>query len=348
MKILLSLSAVWIVLLITACTGRKPEPVVSNEVDSILNVAQAFFGILPAEAPNPANRITPEKVFLGKTLFYDTRLSAKGNNSCNDCHNLAAYGAEHTSTSKGDEGKDGSRNSPTVMNAALHFVQFWDGRARDVEEQAGGPILNPVEMNIHSKEFLEQRLDSIVGYRELFAAAFPDEAKPVTFENIQLAIAAFERTLLTPSRFDTYLTGETSALTEQEKNGLDLFIKTGCASCHSGVLLGGSMYQKVGLFADYHSMPGSNKEDKGRFQVTQAVADTDIFKVPALRNIAETYPYFHDGSTEDLPDAIQTMARLQLNKDLSDQEVQDIAVFLKSLTGKIPEDALKVPPMPGN
>lgn len=347
MKRIVHLSMILIAMLIIACTGKQPKPEISAEGESTLKTAQSFFGVLPAEAPNPANQITPEKVFLGKTLFYDVRLSAKGNNSCNDCHNLTTYGVEHTRTSRGDEGKDGDRNSPTVLNAALHFVQFWDGRAKDVEEQAGGPILNPVEMNIHNKEFLEQRLDSIQGYRELFTVAFPDDPEPVTFENIQLAIAAFERTLLTPSRFDSYLAGETSALENMEKQGLDLFIKTGCASCHSGVLLGGSMFQKFGLFTDFHTLPGSNKNDKGRYQVTQAVADTDIFKVPSLRNIAETYPYFHDGSMDDLPDAIQSMAKMQLNRDLSDQEVEEIAAFLKSLTGKIPEDALKVPPMPG-
>ncbi|HOW24779.1 MAG TPA: cytochrome c peroxidase [Bacteroidales bacterium] len=346
MKTLLNASFILMILLIIGCTGKKPEPVSSAQTDSVLKTAQSFFGVLPSEVQNPSNTITPEKVLLGKTLFYDTRLSAKGNNSCNDCHNLTTYGVEHSSKSRGDEGMDGSRNSPTVLNAALHFVQFWDGRAKDVEEQAGGPILNPVEMNIHSKEFLENRLDSIQGYRQLFAAAFPDAAKPVTFENVQLAIAAFERTLLTPSRFDTYLNGETSALDEQEKRGLDLFIKTGCASCHSGVLLGGSMFQKAGLFADYHTLPGSNPKDKGRFEVTQAVADTDIFKVPSLRNIAETYPYFHDGAMEDLPDAIEAMANLQLNKNLSEEEVEDMVAFLKSLTGKIPEDALMVPVMP--
>ncbi len=346
MKTLPGIIIILMVSLLIACTGKKQEPAAVSQQDSILTTAQSFFSVLPAEAPNPANKITVEKVLLGKTLFYDTRLSAKGNNSCNDCHNLTTYGAEHTNTSKGDEGKDGSRNSPTVLNAALHFVQFWDGRARDVEEQAGGPILNPVEMNIHSKEFLEKRLDSIQGYRELFAAAFPGEVQPVTFGNIQLALAAFERTLLTPSRFDTYLSGEPLALTEKEKKGLDLFIKTGCASCHSGVLLGGSMFQKFGLFADYHSLPGSRQEDKGRYHVTQAVADTDVFKVPSLRNISETYPYFSDGNTEDLSAAIKTMASVQLNRQLSDEEVEDIAVFLKSLTGKIPEDALQVPAMP--
>ena len=346
MKTLLNLSFVLMLMLFIACSGKKQEPMVTVEGDSTLKVAQSFFGVLPAEAPNPSNQITAEKVLLGKTLFYDTRLSAKGNNSCNDCHNLATYGVEHTSKSKGDEGREGGRNSPTVLNAALHFVQFWDGRARDVEEQAGGPILNPVEMNIHDKEYLEKRLDSIQGYRGLFAAAFPGEEKPVTFGNIQLAIAAFERTLLTPSRFDTYLSGEASALSEREKKGLDVFIKTGCASCHSGVLLGGSMFQKFGLFADYHSLPGSSQEDKGRYQVTQAVADTDVFKVASLRNITETYPYFSDGNTEDLSEAIKTMASVQLNRQLSDEEVEDIAVFLKSLTGKVPEDALKVPTMP--
>jgi cytochrome c peroxidase len=309
--------------------------------------AQSLFGVLPSEAPNPDNEITPEKVYLGKVLFYDTRLSAKGNNSCNSCHNLATYGVDNEPVSDGDEGLTGDRNSPTVYNAALAFVQFWDGRSGDVEDQAGGPILNPVEMNMHSEEVLEERLDAIPEYVQLFEAAFPGTEKPVSFEHVQLAIAAFERTLLTPSRFDTYLEGDADMLREQEKRGLEAFIEVGCSACHLGILMGGNMYQKFGLFKPYHELTGSEKIDKGRAEVTEKESDTFMFKVPTLRNVAETYPYFHDGSITDLEEAVRIMAVTQLGRELTDYEAEDITVFLKSLTGKIPEEAIVEPELPG-
>jgi len=309
--------------------------------------AKVLFGILPSEASNPDNKITPEKVLLGKTLFYDTRLSAKGNVSCNSCHNLSTYGVDNEPTSDGDDGLTGDRNSPTVYNAALAFVQFWDGRSADVEDQAGGPILNPVEMNIHSKESLEGALAEIPGYRTMFEAAYPGDDNPVTFEHVQMAIAAFERTLLTPSRFDSYLKGDADMLTEQEKRGMEAFIDVGCSTCHQGVLVGGNMYQKFGLFHPYHELTGSDRIDNGRAGVTRSESDSMMFKVPSMRNVAETYPYFHDGSIGDLEEAVRIMALLQLNVELTEYQVEDITVFLKSLTGKLPEEALKQPELPG-
>lgn len=333
-------------LLLLSCTGTRQNPVPGQDEQELMKKANEMFGVLPGEAPNPDNAITPEKVLLGKVLFYDARLSEKGNVSCNSCHNLAAYGVDNEPTSDGDDGLKGDRNSPTVLNAALAFVQFWDGRAKDVEEQAGGPIVNPVEMGIHDKGLLEERLAGIKGYRELFMAAFPGDPEPVTFEHVQQAIAAFERTLLTPARFDDYLTGKPEALTEQEKRGLGLFIDNGCTACHTGVLLGGNMYQKFGLFAPYHTLTGSENDDPGRAAVTSNESDKYQFKVPTMRNVAETYPYFHDGSVEDLEEAIRIMAKLQLNKELPEADVEDIAAFLKSLTGNVPEEAKKLPEMP--
>jgi cytochrome c peroxidase len=336
-----------IFILFAACTGRQQEAGQTAEPDELQLRAKNLFGVLPSEVPNPDNEITPEKVQLGKMLFYDTRLSAKGNNSCNSCHNLSTYGVDNEPVSDGDEGVEGDRNSPTVYNAALAFVQFWDGRSDDVEDQAGGPILNPVEMNMHSEEALEERLDAIPEYVTLFKAAFPGDKDPVSFEHVQMAIAAFERTLITPSRFDNYLEGDADMLTEQEKRGLEVFIDVGCAACHMGVLLGGNMYQKFGLFQPYHELTGSERIDKGRAEVTDNESDSFLFKVPTMRNVAETYPYFHDGSISDLEEAVRIMAVTQLGRELTDYEAEDITVFLKSLTGKIPEEAIQEPELPG-
>ena len=330
-----------------ACTGNQQKAEKSTEPDRLQMQAKSLFGVLPSEAPHPENEITAEKVQLGRMLFYDTRLSGKGNQSCNTCHNLATYGVDNEPVSAGDEGLPGDRNSPTVYNSALAFVQFWDGRSADVEDQAGGPILNPVEMNMHSKEAVEERLDAIPEYVAIFREAFPGSENPVTFEHVQMAIAAFERTLLTPSRFDSYLEGDADMLTEQEKRGLEAFMEVGCTACHMGVLLGGNMYQKFGLFQPYHELTGSQKIDKGRAEVTQDEADSFMFKVPTMRNVAETYPYFHDGSIVDLEEAVRIMAVTQLGRELTDYQVEDITVFLKSLTGDIPEEALMVPELPG-
>ena len=335
-----------IALILISCTGNRQQSQKKSESDALHAKAINLFGSLPSEAPNPDNMITPEKVLLGKTLFFDTRLSSKGNNSCNSCHNLSTYGVDNEPTSDGDEGQKGTRNSPTVYNAALEFVQFWDGRAKDVEEQAGGPIMNPAEMNMHSKKDLEKILSGIPGYQDMFKAAFPDDPQPVTFEHVQMAIAAFERTLLTPSRFDSYIDGDITMLTEAEKRGMETFVEVGCTACHMGVLLGGNMYQKFGLYKPYHELTGSQTIDKGREEVTKDEGDEFIFKVPTMRNVAETYPYFHDGSVDSLEEAVRIMAQAQLGQNLDDREVKDIVVFLKSLTGKIPAQALQKPEIP--
>jgi cytochrome c peroxidase len=312
----------------------------------LLEQAKANFSPLPANADNPDNPVTPEKVLLGQTLYFEKRMSKDGNISCNSCHNLNTYGVDNQPTSPGDGGVRGDRNSPTVLNAAFHFTQFWDGRAKDVEEQAGGPILNPIEMSMPDQEFVINRLGTIKGYQALFAAAFPGEPKPINYGNIQKAIAAFERKLITPSRFDEYLAGNENALTDQEKQGLQTFMDVGCTACHSGTVLGGSMYQKFGLAGNYWDFTHSSKVDNGRFLVTKNESDKFLFKVPSLRNIEKTHPFFHDGSINDLNEAVKVIAKLQLNKDLTEQEVQDIVTFLKSLTGKVPEALAKAPEMP--
>ncbi len=276
------------------------------------------------------------KVKLGKALYFDKRLSKDGNISCNSCHNLETFGVDNLPTSPGDKQENGDRNSPTVFNAHEHIAQFWDGRAKTIEEQAGMPILNPVEMNIPSKKFLVDRLSQISVYQDLFAKAFPMSNQPITYENIQNSIGLFEKTLNTPSRFDAFLLGEEEALSNVEKQGLVLFVKTGCTSCHNGKLLGGNAYQKFGLLEDYTKYTQSTHIDEGRFNSTKNPADKNFFKVPSLRNISETHPYFHDGSVDELERAVWIMGKTQLGKDLAKDEVQSIVRFLEATKGTLP------------
>lgn len=325
-----------------SCKSGKNNQVAELEkkADSLMAVANNFFKPLPAEALNPENPLTPEKIALGKALYYDNRLSLNQTQSCNTCHDLKKFGVDNLPTSPGDNGAPGTRNSPTVLNAALHFLQFWDGRNKDVEEQAGGPVMNPAEMNMPSEATVMDRLIADENYVKLFAAAFPGEASPVTFTNMRNAIGAFERILLTPARFDEFLTGNKQALTEDELNGLGTFIETGCIACHTGALLGGNMFQKYPLFGTHREYTGSEVEDTGKMQVTKDEADRDVYKVPSLRNIAETWPYLHDGSVNELDKAIDIMARAELNKTLTLQQIIDMAAFMKTLTGEVPAVAL--------
>lgn len=310
----------------------------TKELTELQERAKTLFGELPELVDNPENPITEEKVILGKQLYFDVRLSKDNTQSCNTCHNLNTFGVDNLPTSPGNDGKNGTRNSPTVLNAALHASQFWDGRNKDVEEQAGGPILNPIEMAMPSEEFVVERLSGIEEYTELFAKAFPEEEKPITYKNLQKAIGAFERKLITPSKFDDYLAGNDEALNEQEKRGLETFMTTGCITCHSGNALGGQLIQKFGLFGNYWEYTKSDRIDDGKFEVTQNEADKYFFKSPSLRNVEKTYPYFHDGSVNDLDESVKIMAKLQLNKELTDEETNDIVAFLKTLTGDVPQE----------
>ncbi len=325
-----------------------------SEDAKLLEEARKYFKPLPKVVDNPKNPVTPAKVELGKMLYYDPRLSKSGLISCNTCHNLATYGVDNLPTSVGHRWQIGPRNAPTTLNAALHVAQFWDGRAKDVEEQAKGPILNPIEMAMDSPEEVVKRLKSIPGYVEMFKKAFPNEKDPITYDNVAKAIAAFERTLTTPSRFDEFLKGNTDALTKKEKEGLKLFIQIGCASCHNGPALGGTMFQRFGIVEAYWNATRdyvtfdkpTMPMDVGRFAVTHKEEDLYVFKVPSLRNISRTYPYFHDGSVWSLEDAVKIMAKVQLGRDLSDDEVDKIVAFLKALDGEIPKHALEVPVLP--
>lgn len=289
---------------------------------------------LGAFAPLPESSVkttdTPELIALGKKLYFEKRLSRAGDLTCNSCHDLNRFGVDNQPTSLGDKGQRGDRNSPTVFNAALHVAQFWDGRAASLEEQALGPMMNPVEMAMPSEEVVVSRLTADKEYPGLFTTAFPGEKPALTFQNVGRAIAAFERTLVTPSRFDAYLKGQDSALNVSEQKGLELFVDSGCVACHSGVGIGGSMFQKLGMVKPYET------EDLGRFKVTNQESDKFVFKVPSLRNIEKTGPYFHDGSVESLEEAVKLMGAHQLGRTFEDTEVTDLVAFLRTLTGTPP------------
>ena len=303
--------------------------------------ALTLFEPLPSVMSSPDNPATDTKVKLGRILYYDPRLSANQNISCNSCHPLDAYGAESKRVSTGFKNQQGNRNAPTVYNAAGHFVQFRDGRAPNVEEQAKGPIINPVEMAMPSDTAAVQVIKSMPEYVALFQTAFPNDPDPVTYNNMALAIGAFERGLVTPSRWDAFIQGDKSALTDAEKAGFNTFAATGCQWCHYGPYVGGAVYQKLGVVK-----PWPSQTDQGRYQVTKDKADMMVFKVPSLRNIKKTGPYFHDGSVATLDEAIRNMAVHQRGVTLTDARVKSIETWMASMTGQVPTSYIQSPTLP--
>jgi cytochrome c peroxidase len=279
--------------------------------------------------------IPQNKIDLGKKLFSDKALSKSGAVSCNSCHNLATFGVDNKMFSIGDNKELNGRNSPSVIYASLNAMQFWDGHAKNLEEQAGESLLNPVQNGVPSKEFLENKLRAIPEYQTLFKNAYPNDAEPITFANITNAISDFERQLIPKSKFDDYLGGNENALNEQEKKGLNTFMDNGCTTCHSGVAIGGQLMQKLGLYGEYSKLTNSQKVDMGLYERTKKEGDQYMFKVANLRNIEKTYPYFHDGSVGSLKEVIKIMGKLQLNKDISDDDANDIEAFLKTLTADV-------------
>lgn len=333
--------------ILAACSDNKKEETANknNAEQESARYDDALADKLSVFQPLEMNdTLNPALVKLGHSLYFDNQLSRKQTMSCNTCHNLNTFGVDNNPTSKGEEGKFGDRNSPTTLNAAIHTAQFWDGRAATVEEQAGMPILNPVEMNIPNEKFLVDRLKKSPLYQKLFKEAFPNDKDPITYNNLKKAIGAFERKLITPSRFDEYLKGNKNALTVEEKKGLLTFITTGCTTCHNGSGVGGGMFQKFAVYGNYWDYTKSTKIDSGKVKITKLAGDRFVFKVPSLRNVEKTHPYFHDGSVSDLSEAVKIMAKAQLNKDLTDDEVKDIVTFLKSLTADIPQE-YKNPPV---
>ena len=278
----------------------------------------------------PKDKVALSLVELGRTLYHEKRLSRDNSISCNSCHDTKAFGVDGEKFSVGFNNHLTGRNSPTSFNAFMHVSQFWDGRAPTVEEQAKGPILAGGEMAMPSAEAVVKKINGIKGYKDLFEAAFPNSSPAITYDNVGKAIGAYERLFVTPSKFDNLLAGELSALNEKQKRGLKKFVTSGCVTCHTGNLLGGNIYQKLGLVK-----PWPNQKDQGRFAITKKEQDKMFFKVPSLRNIEKTGPYFHDGSSEKLSEAVEVMARHQLGREFSKEEISDIVAFLKTLTGKL-------------
>ncbi|MGH8557738.1 MAG: cytochrome-c peroxidase [Methylococcales bacterium] len=303
---------------------------------------------LPAKAPEPAdNPSTAAKVELGQILFMDPRLSSTGTVSCNSCHNVMLGGEDNRPVAMGVNGQTGGRSAPTVWNAAFNSVQFWDGRAPSLEAQAGGPVTNPIEMGMKNWNDVVKRLKAIPGYAELFNAAF-GSGSAISKENAVKAIAAYERTLITPdSAYDKYVNGDQEAMTEQQVRGMNKFAGVGCANCHSGAAFNGTgVFMK---FPIYENKVFQSKyqliKDQGRFEVTGKAEDKNTWKVPTLRNVALTAPYFHNGRVATLHRAVELMAKLQLNQTLSDSDIADIVAFLNALSGPFPEQRL--PELPG-
>jgi cytochrome c peroxidase len=279
-------------------------------------------------------------------LFYETRISVDGTVSCSRCHPIGLYAADGLRKSIGNNCKVNPRNAPTLFNTAGQISAHWIGNRVDVEDQAKQAVIGPPSFGMPSYEAVEKRLKEIKGYGPLFREAFPEDKDPVTVDNFAKAVGAFERTLVTPSRFDAFVKGELTALSDNQKRGLKTFVETSCMICHSSAYVGGQMYQKFGVFEPYWQYTRSKEIDEGRYVVTKNESDKYVFKVPILRNVEMTSPYFHDGSVDHLYDAVRIMGKIQLGKDLDKSRVEEIVTFLKSLTGEIPEDALKVPLLP--
>lgn len=299
-------------------------------------LSKNMFKPIPQSAPElEGNKATPEKLKLGHMLYFEPRLSSSQLISCQTCHNVGLAGGDLQETSTGHGWQKGPRNAPTTYNAVFNTAQFWDGRAEDLAEQSKGPVQASVEMN-NTPEKVIKTLNSIPEYVELFKKAYPDQKDPVTFDNMAKAIEIFEATLLTPNDgLDRFMAGDNDALSTKQKEGLELFINRGCVGCHDGVNLGGTGYFPFGV-VEKPSADLLPEGDKGRFQVTNTEADEYVFRSPALRNVALTYPYFHTGKVWNLNHAVEIMSSSQLGMDLDKVEAAKITTFLESLTGEQP------------
>ncbi len=316
------------------CTKKEAAPA---EEAAVVEEKVEMAAEEPLKPLPELGELNMKKVALGRKLFHDPILSGDGTISCSTCHTLDHGGAEPRKTSTGIRGQVGPINSPTVLNSSLNFVQFWDGRAKDLREQAEGPVANPIEMGA-TWDGVVKRLKASDEYATEFASLYEDG---VTKNNVTDAIAVYEEALITPSRFDRYLRGDENAITEAEKKGYETFKEVGCPTCHNGVLVGGGMFQKMGLLQDYFKDRGTEvtEADLGRFNVSKNPAEKHFFKVPTLRNVELTPPYLHDGSRATLEETVRIMGKYQLGRDLSEAQVSSIIAFLKSLTGELPAHA---------
>ena len=313
---------------------------------------------LPHSAQAPANNpTTPDKIELGKMLYFDPRLSSTGTISCFSCHNVMEGGDDHRPTSVGVHGQLGGRNAPTVWNAAFQSVQFWDGRASSLEAQAKGPITNPVEMGMPKIDLAVDRIKRIPAYAAYFDRAFGKSAV-IDADSIAMAIAAYERTLITPgSPYDRFVEGDKTALTAQQKRGMQAFADVGCTSCHSGANFSGpalpagsGFFMKFPTYLDNAYVARYRLlDDGGKAVQTGKKEDQNFWRVPTLRNLTYTAPYLHNGQVTSIPEAVRVMAATQLNKKLPDDQVADISAFLDSLTGEFPAQQMpRLPPTPGD
>lgn len=318
----------------------KKSVLIAASIAALFAASPAFAGTSnePIQPIKAAKGQDPAMVELGKKLWFDPRLSKSGFISCNSCHNLSMGGSDNLKSSIGHNWQQGPINSPTVLNSSLSLAQFWDGRAKDLQEQAGGPIANPGEMAF-THELAVDLLQSIPGYVAEFKKVFKTDK--IDIKNVTKAIAVFEETLVTPnSRFDKWLKGDKKALTANELEGYKLFKDSGCVACHNGPAVGGNSFQKMGVVEPYKA----SSPAEGRSAVTGNDADRFNFKVPSLRNVEMTYPYFHDGAADTLPQAVDTMARIQLGKKFSAEENAKVVAFLKTLTGEQPKLTLPILP----
>jgi cytochrome c peroxidase len=313
------------------------SPAIAADDAALLKEARQIFQPLPKYTSGPGTTLAKEQVALGHLLFFDPRITADGDVCCATCHQPALYGTDGRPTSIGVKQRPHPRNAPTIFNAAVYSVIHWRGDRNDLEDQAEQALTGAISSGLDERDVTE-RLRRIEGYRPLFAAAFPIDLRPMTVKNMANAIVAYERTLLTPAPFDAYLAGNVDALSPAARKGLETFINTGCVACHNGVSVGGDMYRKFGIVEDYWSATGSRSIDKGRVEVTKNPDDLYVFRVPSLRNVAMTAPYFHDGSVATLAGAVKIMGRVQLGMKLGDLEINEIVSFLNSLTGDLPTE----------
>jgi cytochrome c peroxidase len=341
--------------ILAGCTQAADGPTMVDSASigdqdpaSLFGQAVGMFDTLPAVLQSSKRTLTDAKIALGRQLFFEPRLSKNQDLACSSCHDLTQYGVDrrtpNAKVSLGHRNQVGTRNAPTVYNAARQLAQFWDGRAADVEIQAQGPIINPIEMAMLNANTVVTMLKSIPGYAQLFRSAFPSAKDPITYENLGLAIGAFERKLTTKDRFDLYLDGDETALNPAELRGLYVFMDAGCPSCHKGAGMGGDDFKKLGSVTTFMT------SDVGRFAVTKKEADRYVFKVPTLRNIAMTAPYLHDGSQATLKDVIRLMVKYQtIAGTRSEEDIASIETFLNTLTGELPTEYIVAPPMlPGS
>ncbi|NTW70119.1 MAG: cytochrome-c peroxidase [Chlorobiaceae bacterium] len=324
---------------VTSCSKKEePQPAPSAAVLPAAPMLQPRTGepVTPIAVPKVADQAMVE---LGKKLFFDPRLSKSGFISCNSCHNLSMGGSDNLKSSVGHKWNQGPINSPTVLNSGMNLAQFWDGRAKDLKEQAGGPIGNPGEMSF-THDLAVAVLQSIPAYVDEFKQVF--NADTIDIDKVTTAIAAFEETLVTPNaRFDKWLNGDDAAITKEELAGYELFKSSGCTNCHNGPALGGNSFQKMGVVTPFMT----KSKVVGRIAVTKDIADRFKFKVPTLRNVELTYPYFHDGGAPTLSKAVEVMGQIQLGKTYTPEENASLVAFLKSLTGDQPKFELpQLPP----